>query len=164
MENKKEEFQDMVERYGATIARLCNVYADDDDEAADMRQDTLINLWRGWNGFRGDAQLSTWIHRVCINTCISFIRKDSKRPGKKRKGEESDIPEQMEQADERQEMLRELNGLIKKLKTRERALILLWLEDFSYDDIADVMGLNRNTVATLLRRTKQKLIELKNNQ
>lgn len=57
-------------------------------------------------------------------------------------------------------MLRQMHDLIRRLKTRERALILLWLEDFNYDEIAEVVGVGRNTVATSLRRIKQKLMEM----
>ncbi len=157
-DTKEIEFEQMLSEYGGIIARLCSFYADSKEEAADMRQDTLLNLWRNWDSFKGDSKLTTWVHRVCLNTCVSFIRREH-TPLRKSSG--SEIPDRPELSEGKDELIREMNGLIKRLKTRERALILLWLEDFSYDDIADVMGLNRNTVATLLRRIKQKLADMK---
>ncbi len=157
--NQKEaEFEKLLADYGGVIWRVCLTYADSREEAADMRQDCLVNLWRGRESFRGESGLSTWIHRVCLNTCISFMRREKPRKGGAIDAEPlPDLP--ADEAD-KAEMTRRMYELIKRLKTRERAVILLWLEDFSYDEIADVMGVNRNSIATLLRRVKQKLADM----
>lgn len=153
--NKEAEFQQMLARHEGAITKLCFFYADSPSEVADMRQDVLLNLWRGWESFRGDSALSTWVHRVTLNTCVSYTRRERKH----RHTSES-MPELLavaDDGDDRSELWREMHSRIRELNTRDRAVILLWLEDFSYDDIASVMGLNRNTVATLLHRIKQKL-------
>lgn len=156
-EDAQRAFAGLVERYSGVISKVCYMYAESAGEAADMRQDILLNLWKSRDSFRGEANMSTWIHRVCINTCISYIRKEKKHRA-------AGGPELMdlipETVPDRREMLRQMHDLIRRLKTRERALILLWLEDFNYDEIAEVVGVGRNTVATSLRRIKQKLMEM----
>lgn len=155
-ENQKEaEFNRMLAEHAGTITKLCFFYADSPDEVADMRQDVLLNLWRGWESFRGDSTLSTWVHRVTLNTCVSYTRRERKH--QQSREPMSEVLAVADDGDDRSELWREMHSRIRELNTRDRAVILLWLEDFSYDDIASVMGLNRNTVATLLHRIKQKL-------
>lgn len=157
--NEKEaEFEKLLTDYGGVIWRVCLMYADSRDEAEDMRQDCLVNLWRGRDSFRGESGLSTWVHRVCLNTCISYMRRE--KPRKAGSTVSETLPDLPAEETGRAEMTRHMYELIKRLKTRERAVILLWLEDFSYDEIADVMGVNRNSIATLLRRVKQKLADM----
>lgn len=156
LNEKEKEFEKMLEHHGSSITKLCFFYSDSAAEAADMRQDALLNLWRGWDTFRGDAQMSTWVHRVTLNSCVSFTRRERRH---KNRSDLSEVQAIADDGDDRSLLWREMHGKIRQLNTRERAIILLWLEDFSYDDIASVMGLNRNTVATLLHRIKLKLKE-----
>lgn len=153
---KEMTFEQMVEAYSPAITKICFFYAETADEVADLRQDTFINLWRGWESFRADANLSTWIHRVCLNTCVSYVRKESRH---RHKAQLPEIVDDTTGAD-RAELWLEIRRQINTLSKRERAVIILWLEEFSYDDIAEVTGLSRNAVATLLHRIKQKLIKL----
>lgn len=152
--NKEREFEAMLERYGSSITKLCFFHSESPAEAADMRQDALLNLWRGWDTFRGDSQMSTWVHRVVLNSCVSFTRRERRY---KNRSDLNDVQAIADDGDDRSELWREMHARIRQLNTRERAVILLWLEDFSYEDIASVMGMNRNTVATLIRRIKEKL-------
>ena len=149
-------FEQMVETYSPTITKICFFYAETADEVADLRQDTFINLWRGWEGFRADSELSTWIHRVCLNTCVSYVRKELRHRYQAPLPEIVDVSTGADRAELWLEIRRQINTLSK----RERAVIILWLEDFSYDDIAEVTGLSRSAVASLLHRIKQKLIKL----
>ena len=159
MNNKEETFNRMIAEHSGIITKICFFYAESADEVEDMRQDTLLNLWRGWEGFREESKLSTWIHRVCLNTCVSYVRRERKH----RKS--VPLPELIDdsEGDCQAELWMELRRQINTLSKRERAVMLLWLEEFSYDDIAEVMGLSRNGVATLLHRIKQKLINLNSN-
>lgn len=69
-DEERRQFDAVVRRYEPTITKLCYFYAENAAEVADMRQDTLLNMWRGWQTFRGDSERATWVHRVCLNTCV----------------------------------------------------------------------------------------------
>lgn len=155
METDKEQaFEAMLGAHGDTITKLCFFYADTPDEVADMRQDVLLNLWRGWESYRAEAALGTWVYRVTLNTCVSYTRRERRHRGH---SELSEIHAVADDGDDRSVLWREMHDRISQLSTRDRAVILLWLEDFSYDEIADVMGAKRNTVAAQIHRIKQKL-------
>lgn len=149
----------MIAEHSGRITKICFFYAESADEVEDLRQDTLLNLWRGWDGFRSESKPSTWIHRVCLNTCVSYIRRERHHRSS------VPLPELIDdsEGDGHAELWMELRRQINNLSKRERAAMLLWLEEFSYDDIAEVMGMSRNGVATLLHRIKQKLIKLNSN-
>ena len=156
MKTKEEEFKRIIAEHSDIITKMCFFYAESADEVEDMRQDTLLNIWRGLETFQAQSAMSTWIHRVCLNTCVSYVRRESRHRNA------VPLPELIDDSDgtERAELWMQLRRQIDTLSKRERAVMLLWLEEFSYDDIAEVMGLTRNGVATLLHRIKQKLIRL----
>ncbi len=152
----EEEFVQMVERYKGVIYKVCNIYADDRDQMEDYCQEVLINMWRGWQNFRGECALSTWVYRVALYTCVSFVRRKGSRP--------HNIPLKVDMAveaeAERGPMLRELYRLISRLNRLDRALILLWLEERSYAEIADIMGMSKANVAIRIMRIKGRLKQM----
>lgn len=153
----RRDFEIMAHQYDGVIRKVCYFYATDRDEFNDLRQEALVNLWRGFSRFRGDASLSTWIYRVTLNSCVSFIRKHRKNSSTVPIDEQADI---MAESDEKAAMLREMYRMIGRLDKADKALILLWLDEHSYDEIAEIMGQPRNTIASRLRRAKEKLISL----
>lgn len=150
------EFEKVLERYSDTINKVCFSYAGSAADFDDLRQDALINIWRGLDSFRSGSSPRTWIFRVTVNSCLSTIRRQSRHSHESLEGlfnlidSESSVRESVEQ----------LHQVIAQLGLRERALIMMWLDDFSYDEIAGAMGMNRNTVATRLRRIRIKITEL----
>ena len=130
------------------------MYASDDDHFKDLYQEVLINLWRGIDRFRGDAQLSTWIYRTSINTCVTYYRRNHKH-------DEMLSLEGVSVVDNddgtRLQQIKEMYRLISRLDRMEKAIILLWLDEKSYDEISEITGLSRNNVASRLRRIKIKL-------
>jgi len=158
-EDKEREFSEMISTYGQLIAKVCYFYAEDLNDFNDLRQESLINLWRGFGSFHGSSQLSTWIYRVCLNSCVSFFRKNRRM----RDSVSIDkLPEIIAPDEDRAELMREMYALINRLSRSEKAIVLLWLDQCSYDEIADVMGVPRNTVASRLRRLKEKLVKYSN--
>lgn len=153
----RRDFEIMAHQYDGVIRKVCYFYATDRDEFNDLRQEALVNLWRGFSRFRGDASLSTWIYRVTLNSCVSFFRKHRKNSSIVPIDEQADI---MAESDEKAAMLREMYRMIGRLDKADKALILLWLDEHSYDEIAEIMGQPRNTIASRLRRAKEKLISL----
>lgn len=153
----KQAFEETVRRYDGVIRKVCYFYATDVDDFDDLRQEALVNLWRGFPRFRGDASMSTWIYRVTLNSCVSFFRKHRRRGSTVPVDEH---PELIAEDDEKGAMLREMYRMINRLPAADKALILLWLDEHSYDEIASIMGQPRNTVASRLRRAKEKLTSL----
>lgn len=154
---KEQQFTAIIESNRQLIYKVCYMYASDDDHFKDLYQEVLINLWKGLDHFRGEAQLSTWIYRTCINTCVSVYRKNHKY-------EEMLSLEgvSVEDSDDgtRLQQLHEMYGLINRLDCMEKAIILLWLDEKSYDEISEITGISRNNVASRLRRIKIKLQQL----
>lgn len=154
----KEEYTRMVMEYKDVIFKVCYIYAEK-EYIDDYYQEVLIQLWRSFPHFRGDAKISSWIYRVSLNTCISFVRKKKRKPVSKPLNLEVNI---YDDEFEKHRQLEELYNLINKLNKLEKSVILLWLEERSYDEIASITGLSRANVATKLRRIKEKLKDMSN--
>ena len=157
---KTQDFLRAVEANSGIINKVCYYYSRDPEEFDDLRQEALIHLWQGWERFDGRSQLSTWIYRVCLNSCVSNFRAHSARANSVRLDSVPDI-EAPPDAD-RPEQLRQMHMLIGRLAPREKAVILLWLDNYPYDTIAEMMGVPRNTVASWIKRIKEKLVRLSN--
>ena len=155
---KTQDFLRAVETHSGLINKVCYYYARDPEEFGDLRQEALIHLWQGWEQFGGRAQLSTWIYRVCLNSCVSSFRAHSRRHQAVSLDAVPDIeaPPDADRADQ----LRQMHRLIGRLAPREKAVILLWLDNYPYDTIAEMMGVPRNTVASWLKRIKEKIVRL----
>ena len=104
--------------------------------------------------FRRECKISTWIYRIALNTCISFIRKEKNIPEIVTLTQEAD---RSEEDDETQAMLQQLYRMINRLGQLEKSIILLYLEEKSYEDISEITGLTVTNVATKLNRIKDKL-------
>lgn len=151
-------FENIVKKYSLLITKVCYYFATNISELKDLRQDVLLNIWTGWDNFRMQSKPSTWIYRVCFNTCITYRRKNRQRKN------EVPLTGLLEIEDEtfNLEKYQEMHRLIGLLGSEEKAIILMWLDENSYEEIADVIGIKRNTVATKLRRIKEKLVKLSN--
>lgn len=151
----EDRFLKLIHEEDAVISAICFSYSGSVAEYDDLRQDALVNIWRGLPSFKGESSVRTWIYRVVLNSCVSTIRKQS------RFARESESLEHLydlvcEQNEERGN-IEILHRLISRLGRTDKAMILMWLDEATYEDIADVMGIPRNTVATRLRRIKEKL-------
>ena len=130
------------------------MFSNNPDEVADLYQEILINLWKGFPKFRGDSNVRTWIYRVSLNTCISADRK------KKRKGETVPLDLNINLFDDSVEDLKQirmLQGRISRLGPFDRAIVLLWLENLSYDEIGAIVGITAKNVSVRLFRIKEQL-------
>lgn len=149
------DFELLVMQHKSTIYSVCYMYADAKAEADDLFQETLINLWNGFPKFRGDSSPRTWVYRVSLNTCLSHKRK------KQLKTVPLDIsPDVLDgnTADGRQNAM--LHQRITRLEPFDRAIVLLWLEDLPYEEIALITGLSAKAVGVRLVRIRQKLKSL----
>ena len=160
MEKKHNDksFEEAIIKYGGIITKICYYFASDSEEFKDLRQEVFYNIWKGLDNFRHDSKLSTWIYRISFNTCISFHRKE-KKIVKIPITQIMEMPDDYQEAD-KLEKYRAMQALIRQLKYEERALILMWLDEMSYEEISSLTGLNRNTVAVKLKRIKDKLVKM----
>lgn len=150
----EREFETMIREHKGTVYTVCYMFSNDPDEVADLFQETLINLWRGSGTFRGDSALSSWIWKVALNTCISFDRKKKRGPQTGPLSMDIDLFEDQD-ADTRQIGL--LRSRISKLGPFDRALVLLWLENLSYEEIGQIVGISTKNVSVRLVRIKEQL-------
>ena len=154
MNDKEQQFERLVREQKSTIYTVCYMFSKNQDEVADLFQEALMHLWQGFDSFEHRSNQRTWTYRVALNTCISFNRK------KKHKT----VPLTMDinlfaddssDADTRQ--IEMLHQRISQLKPFDRAIVLLWLEDMSYDEIGDVVGISPKNVSVRLVRIREQL-------
>ena len=148
------DFARIVREHKGTIYTVCYMFSKDEEEVADLFQDILVNLWKGFPGFRGDSSPRTWIYRVSLNTCISAERK------KKRRGESLPLDMDINLFDDSTEDLRQIRMLrsrISRLGPFDRAIVLLWLENLSYDEIGAIVGITPKNVSVRLFRIREQL-------
>lgn len=153
----EREFTQLVQGQKSTIYTVCYMFARDKDEAADLFQDVLINLWKGIGKFRNDSEISTWVYRVSLNTCISADRKKRKMPTT-RLNMNIDLFDD-DDTDSRQ--IQVLRQRIQRLQPLDRAIVLLWLESLSYQEIADIVGLTPKNISVRLTRIRLQLKQMK---
>ena len=157
----EKEFLDMIEAQKRTIYKVCYMYANDQDDLNDLFQETVLNLWKGFPNYRGDSKLTTWVYRIAMNTCITYLRHESLRP--QTVPMTANVASQMAADEDTEARLQELYRLINRLGKLDRALILLWLEERSYQEMADILGLSKANVAVKLNRIREKLRNMSNN-
>ena len=158
-QNKERErqFASILNEFGSVISGICFSYSSNSDDLNDLRQDILINIWKGLNGFRGDASLSTWIYRVALNTCVSTIRKRSKTISTISIDNMIEPAEYTDPAS--RENIEQLHSLIASLSPLDKGIVTMWLDERSYEEIAEVTGISRNNVAVRINRIKKKLAD-----
>lgn len=155
----EKEFLTVVREYERVIYKVCYLYTTPSATLNDLYQDVILNLWKAFPKFRRECKVSTWIYRIALNTCISFIRKEKNVPEFVTLNQEVDW--MTEDNDPLQEMLRQLYRMINQLGQLDKSIILLYLEDKSYEEIAEITGLTVTNVATKLSRIKDKLKKMK---
>lgn len=153
MEINEQEFARLVKQHQETIYSICLMYAEDQDEANDLMQEALINLWRGLPSWRGDCELRSWIWRVCMNSCIN---QDIKK--KRRKNvSPPEVEDLLTPNSEDNKQIQMLHQRIRRLKPFDRAIILLWLEDIPYEEIGKIVGISTKNVSVKLVRIREEL-------
>lgn len=159
MESNKDFFERLVRDHKSTIYTVCYMFSKDDDEVADLFQETLINIWKGLPSFSGDeAALRGWIYRVALNTCISLNRK---KRGRNVVPLTMDISLFYPSSESRVQRADQLHNRICQLQPFDRAIILLWLEDLPYEEIGQIMGISAKNVSVRLVRIREMMKKMK---
>lgn len=152
----EHEFEQMIRQHRGTIYTVCYMFSADKEEVADLFQEILINLWKGSGTFRGDAALTSWIWKVSLNTCISYDRSKKRRIHTEPLSMDIDL---FEDEDETARQAGRLRERISRLGLFDRAIVLLWLENLSYDEIGAIVGISAKNVSVRLVRIKEQLIK-----
>lgn len=149
-------FIELIQQNQPLVYKVCNIYALNDEERKDLFQEIVLQAWKSYQRFNGESAITTWLYRVSLNTAMNHERTKKRRPVITY----PEIPEHhMEDhvPHEQQEQYRLMQKLIADLPKLEKALVLLYLEDKSYNEIADIMGISQSNVGTKLSRIKEQM-------
>ncbi|MBR1500019.1 MAG: sigma-70 family RNA polymerase sigma factor [Bacteroidaceae bacterium] len=158
MTDTERQFAKTVREHKSTIYTVCYMFSKDDDEVNDLFQEVLINLWKGYESFGHRSDIRTWIYRVALNTCISLDRK-KRRTGTVRLTMDINL---FEDRDEDTRQVDLLHKRIQRLQPFDRAIVLLWLEDLSYEEIGQIVGISTKNVSVRLFRIREQLKNMSN--
>lgn len=166
MQNKEleKQFEKLIKDHELLILKVCAIYASHGTDRQDLFQEIVIQLWKAYPKFKGESKLSTWLYRVAINTAISGLRKvknfiQSYEPNM--------LPRHLADTDdnkEKEEHFKQLYHAINQLNQIEKAIVMLYLEDRSYEEMKDILGINEGTLRVKMNRIKEKLRELTQNK
>lgn len=160
MANKEAEFKAIFKANSKKIYHLCYGYTGDEDAANDLMQETFLKVWQNLEKFRNHALISTWIYRIAVNTCLTYLRSE------KRQAKDELTPliadTQKEELNEKNEHVALLYKCISKLEETERIIITMVLDELPYPEIAAISGITEGNLRVKIHRIKQKLTDLFN--
>ena len=156
MTTKEQQFAQTITEHKGTIYTVCYMFSKDTDEVNDLFQETLVNLWKGFDGFENRSNIRTWIYRVALNTCITLDRK-RKRSSSAELSMDINL---FEDSDNDTQQVDLLHQRISRLKPFDRAIVLLWLENLSYEEIGQIVGISTKNVGVRLFRIKEQLKQM----
>lgn len=152
----EQEFIELLNKHQNIIHKVCSVYMNNYAAKEDLFQEVTLQAWKAFGSFRGDAKFSTWLYRVALNTAITFYRKDKKRVPV---FTTETFPDTVETHNPIEEQVQAMYKAIADLSKIDKALIMLYLEDYSYIEIGEMLGISANNVAVKMNRLKVKLKE-----
>lgn len=157
MDSQETKFAQLVEEQKSTIYTVCYMFSKDQDEVSDLFQEVLVNLWKSFPQFEGRSDIRTWVYRVAMNVCVSLDRKKKRH---------NTVPLTMDinpydDENPNSKQMELLRKRISLLGPFDRAIIMLWLENMSYDEIAAVVGISVKNVSVRLYRIKEELKKMK---
>ncbi|ULT29159.1 sigma-70 family RNA polymerase sigma factor [Sphingobacterium sp. E70] len=153
----ERQFLILINEHQGIIHKICRLYRDVREDREDLFQEITFQLWKSHDSFKNNSKISTWIYRIALNTAIATFRKKKQdveyRPT---------LPEMAEEQPDEELALRQerLFSALKQLDDGDKAIITLYLEDLSYQQIADIIGISENYVGVKLNRIKIKIQNL----
>jgi len=160
MMNKEALFKEIFKTNSKKIYHLCYGYTGDNDTANDLMQETFMKVWQNLDKFRNQAMISTWIYRIAVNTCLSWLRIEKRQA----KDELTDtiIETRSEDISEKNEQVALLYKCISQLEETERIIISMVLDEVPYAEIAEISGVSEGNLRVKIHRIKNKLTEIYN--
>ncbi len=158
-QRKEAEFLARVQKHQSILHKICFVYCRNATDKEDLYQEMILQLWKSYGSFRGQSAFSTWMYRVALNTALTVTRKRTLFAGTPLA---PDIADEGFMADNLSDEIHLLHKAITQLKKVEKAVILLWLEEKSYEEIAGIIGISEKNVSVRLVRIRARLAEILN--
>ena len=153
-----DTFSNLIEEHKGILYKVANAYCQDETDRQDVIQEIIIQLWRSVDRYDQQYRMSTWIYRIALNVAISFYRRESRRKASVTPLTDTilEVVDPDEPAPQR-ENIRLLHRWISQLPELDRALMILYLDEKSYQEMGEVLGITETNVATKISRIKQKL-------
>ncbi|MES2730157.1 MAG: RNA polymerase sigma factor [Bacteroidota bacterium] len=150
-----KEFIEIIAGNESLLYKVCKLYSKTEDDRKDMFQDIVLNLWRSFPSFQAKSKVTTWMYRIALNTAISHLRKQKNKQPIEQLGELAyQIPASpTESADEWET----LYGAIEQLSPIDKAIVMLYLEDHSYQEMGEIIGISASNIGFKLSKIKEKL-------
>jgi len=163
MNSKDSQYKQIIEENQSRIRSVCRYYAGVSDDSEDLYQEILINVWRGLEKFRGDAQLSTWVYRIAVNTALSFVNKKNKYLNFNTYLDDGKaanlVGEDGETKLVHEKQLEVMADLINELSVVDKIIMSLVLEELNTKEIAEIVGITESNVRVKIHRIKEELRE-----
>ena len=156
----KQAFLTTITQHQGMLHKLCRLYRDTLEDREDLFQEMIYQLWKSFPAFKGNAKISTWIYRIAVNTCLTYLRSE-KRQAKEELTEQL-AETKREELSEKNEQVALLYKCISKLEESERIIITMVLDEVPYPEIAEISGISEGNLRVKIYRIKQKLTELYN--
>lgn len=160
MTSKEALFKDIFKSNSKRVFHLCYGYTGDADSANDLMQETFMKVWQNLEKFRNQALISTWIYRIAVNTCLSWLRVEKRQ--KKEELTDNIIENKREELSEKNEQVALLYKCISQLEENERLIITMVLDEVPYNEIAEIAGISDGNLRVKIHRIKNKLTEIYN--
>jgi RNA polymerase sigma-70 factor (ECF subfamily) len=153
--DSQHEFLQLIEQHRGILVKICSLYARLPEEREDLFQEIIIQLWKAWPSFKGLSKFSTWMYRIALNTSISGLRK---KKAELIYMDHLQIPETVTDDDaNRREQISALYKAIRELPEIDRAVVMLYLEDHSYEDMEEILGISQGTLRVKMARAREKI-------
>ena len=160
----EKEFLQIITESQGIIHKVCSIYCDLEEDRRDLFQEILVQLWKSYPSFRSESKFSTWMYRVALNTAITSFKKDKRQPDKTGVSFENlQLAEELYDSGT-EDQIKMLNQAVSNLTGIEKSIILLFLEDKKYEEIAEITGITQNYVRVKMNRIKKKLKLLMNQE
>lgn len=160
MRKIESEFSELIQKNQGIIHKICRIYTINEEDSQDLFQEIVLQLWKSYKSFKGNSKFTTWMYRVALNTAITLFRKSNRKIDTQEIDQNLYKISQDTDYTDKQEQINNLYDAIKKLSEIDRALVLLYLDDLPYKDIAETLGITEVNARVKMKRAKIKLKEI----
>ncbi len=158
MSQKEKDFSKLVKENQGLIIKVARMYTNTPDDQQDLFQEIVLQLWRSYDTFKGNSKISTWMYRVALNTAITLFRKTTRTV---KTDELADFHQPIDDDnDDNQQQISLLYKVIKMLGDIDRAIVMMYLDDVPYKDIAENIGITEVNARVKMNRLKKTLKDL----